>query len=326
MESAYSLASSELAMIRKENDEILLKREAEIRAKDKEYAEVEAVLKGAGVALSRCVLGGSENFEKVKARIMEAQNKKVEILEKNGYPKNYLDEIFSCKNCHDTGFDGDGRRCECLNKLIFKYIGLNSNLTEVMREQTFESFSESIFENQPDVSGHKVLDIINSAKSKAIGFSNDFEKTGRNLFMYGDAGTGKTFMSSCIANRVLQRGFTVYYQSAFKLLDMLEKIKFGRYDESELSKAEYEAKYVYEADLLIIDDVGTEFVSAYSSAALFDIINSRIINKKSTIISSNLGPSKISEIYGTRLASRITGEFEPMRFIGVDLRRIKYGY
>ncbi|MDO5479569.1 MAG: ATP-binding protein, partial [Clostridia bacterium] len=136
-------------------------------------------------------------------------------------------------------------------------------------------------------------------------------------------GTGKTYVSSCIANRALERGFTVYYQSAFKLLDMLEKLKFGRYEDEERAQAEYAEKYIYDVDLLIIDDVGTEFVTAYSSAALFDIINSRIVDKKSTIISSNLGPVKMTEVYGTRLASRITGSFDVVNFIGKDLRRIK---
>lgn len=325
MDSAYSLANAEIAKIRRDNSEILRKREDEVREKAPEFAAVEAQLARGGLAISKGVLEGVNNFEVAKRSIEEAQQKKADILRKLNFPKDYLDEIYTCKKCHDTGFDDDGHRCECLKKIITKYIGVNSNLTEAMREQTFDNFDVSLFKNQENVSGHSVYDIIKKAIQKSASFAECFEETHANLYMYGAAGTGKTYMSSCIANRVLERGFTVYYQSSFKLLDMLEKLKFGRYEESEQIQAEYAAKYIYEVDLLIIDDVGTEFVTAYSSAALFDVINSRIVDGKSTIISSNLGPVKISEVYGTRLASRITGSFEPVNFIGRDLRRVKKG-
>ncbi len=323
MESAYSLANAEIKRIKKTNEDLLSRREDEVREKAPEFAMVEAQLKKGGLAIARGVLEGVNNVPMARKCIEEAQAKRAEILERLHLPKDYLDEIYTCKKCRDTGFSEDGRRCECLKKMISKYIGINSNLTEAMREQTFNNFDMSLFENQEDVKGTSVLEIAKSAYKKAVIFSETFDETNTNLYLYGSAGTGKTFISSCIANRALERGFTVYYQSAFKLLDMLEKLKFGRYEDEERGQAEYAEKYLYETDLLIIDDVGTEFVTAYSSAALFDIINSRIVDRKSTVISSNLGPVKISEVYGTRLASRITGSFDVVNFIGRDLRRIK---
>ncbi len=323
MESAYSLANAEIKKIRRENSELLSRREDEVRGKAPEFAMIEAQIKKGGLSIARGVLDGVNNVAIARKCIEEAQIKRAEILERLHLPKDYLDEIYSCKKCRDTGFDEDGRRCECLKKMISKYIGLNSNLTEAMRGQTFDNFDMSLFENQEDVKGTSVLDIMKSAYKKAVMFSETFGETNANLYLYGSAGTGKTYMSSCIANRALERGYTVYYQSSFKLLDMLEKLKFGRYEDDERAQAEYAEKYLYEADLLIIDDVGTEFVTAYSSAALFDIINSRIVDRKSTVISSNLGPVKMSEVYGTRLASRITGSFDIINFIGRDLRRMK---
>lgn len=323
MESAYSLANAEIKRIRRENSELLSRREDEVREKAPEFAMVEAQLRKGGLSIARGILDGVNNVPIARKCIEEAQAKRAEILDKLNLPKDYLDEIYTCKKCRDTGFSEDGRRCECLKKMISKYIGINSNLTEAMREQTFNSFDMSLFEKQEDVKGTSVLEIAKKAYKKSIEFAETFEETHGNLYLYGSAGTGKTFVSSCIANRVLERGFTVYYQSAFKLLDMLEKLKFGRYEDEERAQAEYAEKYIYDVDLLIIDDVGTEFVTAYSSAALFDIINSRIVDKKSTIISSNLGPVKMTEVYGTRLASRITGSFDVVNFIGKDLRRIK---
>ncbi|MBD9010010.1 MAG: hypothetical protein EGR16_06740 [Clostridiales bacterium] len=322
MESAYSLALAELENTRKKNADELERRKAEIRRAVPEFSDIERQLTACGASLARCVLNGGAGIEIIKQRIADARLKRAEILKKLSLPDNYLDEIYSCKLCRDTGYDENGRRCECHKRLISKYIGINSNLTDAMRHQTFDSFNFSLFENQPDVKGRPVIKLIKSAYNKSLEMANSFEVSHSNIFFYGSSGTGKTYLSSCIANRVLQRGFTVCYQSAFKMLDMLEKLKFGRYDEDERTNAEYEAKYFYDVDLLIIDDVGTEFITAYSSAALFDIINSRLVEGKSTIISSNLTPVKIGDMYGGRMLSRIAGAYTAIPVEGVDLRLI----
>ncbi len=322
MESPYSLANAEIAKIRKDNKDEQRRRESEVRRSAPEFAGIESKLAAGGLALSKNVLSGTGDISKIREHIESAQKEKAAILARLNLPADYLDEIHSCKKCRDTGFSEDGRRCECLKNMISKYIGINSNLTDIMREQTFENFDFSLFAKQPDIKNRSVSAIMKNIFERALEFSETFEETGANLFMYGSAGTGKTYLSSCIANRALARGFSVYYQSAFGLLDMFEKLKFGRYDEDEGARAEYAAKYAYTVDLLIIDDVGTEFVSSYSSAILFDIINSRLIEGKSTVISSNLSLSKVEEVYGNRMASRISGSFTPVSFIGADLRII----
>lgn len=323
MENAYSRANRELSELRRKNEDEQKRRENEVRLAAPEFLEVEAKLARCGLALAKSVLSGNSDISEIRKNVEAAQAKKAEILKSLKLPTDYLDDIYSCDKCRDTGFDENGRRCSCLKNLISKYIGINSNLTEVMRAETFDKFDFSLFAKQPDVKGRSVLTMINSIYKKALDFAETFDKTGANLYLYGPAGTGKTYISSCIANRVLARGFTVCYQSAFRLLDMLEKLKFGRLDADNLSDAEYVAEYIYTVDLLIIDDVGTEFVSAYSSAALFDIINSRIISGKSTVVSSNLNSDKMADLYGARMASRMVGSFEPIPFVGADLRRIK---
>ncbi len=323
MKSAYSLANQEILEIRNKNKAEQRRREDEVREKMPEFSQVEKQLASGGLALARCVLEGTNNVASIRAYIEEAQNKKKNILKKLNLPLDYLDEIYSCKLCRDTGFDENGRRCECLKKMISKYVGVNSNLTESMKEQTFENFDFSLFETQPDVKGKAVLDFAKKSFDMARKFADTFDETHANLFIYGKAGTGKTYLSSCIVNRALSRGFSVYYQSAFSLLDMCEKLKFGRYDEEEAQEADYAIKYAYNVDLLVIDDLGTEFISGYSSAALFDIINSRLVSKKSTVISSNLDTDKINNEYGARLASRISGDYKQIPFPGIDLRNKK---
>ena len=323
MKSAYSLANQEIAEIRNKNKEMQRRREDEVREKAPEFAQVEKQLASGGLALAKCVLDGTNNFESIKAYIEDAQNKKKIILKKLNLPSDYLDEIYSCKKCRDTGFDENGRRCECLKKMISKYVGVNSNLTESMKNQTFESFDFSLFETQPDVKGKSVLDFAKKSFDIARKFADTFDETHDNLFIYGKAGAGKTYLSSCIVNRALQRGYSVYYQSAFNLLDMCEKLKFGRFDEEDAADADYAIKYAYNVDLLVIDDLGTEFITPYSSAALFDIINSRLVSKKSTVISSNFDTDKINNEYGARLASRISGDYTKIPFPGMDLRNRK---
>lgn len=321
MESAYSLANKEIEKIRRANKEEQQRRENEVRQRAPEFSQIEAQLAAGGAALARCVLNGNGDISVIRRHIEKAQEEKKRILTRLNLPENYLDEIHNCEKCRDTGFDENGRRCDCLKSMISKYIGVNSNLTDAMKEQTFEKFDYTIFANQPDVKGRSVLEMMKNTVEKAKDFAKDFKQTKANIFIYGHAGTGKTYLSSCIANKALELGNSVYYQSAFSMLDMFEKLKFGRYDEEDAERAEYAAKYVYDVDLLIIDDLGTEFVSTYTTAVLFDILNSRIASGKSTVISSNFNLTKINEIYGARVASRIEGSFDMFAFLGKDLRK-----
>lgn len=321
MESAYSLANKEIAQIRKRNKDEQRRREDEVREKAPEFAQIESQLAAGGAALARSVLNGNGDISAIRRHIENAQEQKKRILTRLSLPTDYLDEIHSCKKCRDTGFDENGRRCDCLKSMISKYVGVNSNLTETMKEQTFEKFDFRLFATQPDINGRSVLKMTKNAYDKAEQFAETFKTTRANLFIFGNAGTGKTYLSSCIANRALEKGCSVYYQSAFSLLDMFEKLKFGRYDEYDSDKAEYATKYVYDVDLLIIDDLGTEFVSSYTNAVLFDIINTRIASGKSTVITSNFNFERIDELYGTRITSRLQGSFEPVMFAGKDLRR-----
>ena len=321
MESAYSLANKEIEKIRRANKEEQQRRENEVRQGAPEFSQIEAQLAAGGAALARCVLNGNGDISVIRRHIEKAQEEKKRILTRLNLPENYLDEIHNCEKCRDTGFGENGRRCDCLKSMISKYIGINSNLTETMKSQTFENFDFSLFAKQPDVKGGSVLSITKNYVDKSISFAKNFKQTKANIFIYGHAGTGKTYLSSCIANKALELGNSVYYQSAFSLFSMFEKLKFGRYDEGESEHAEYAAKYVYDVDLLIIDDLGTEAVTSYTTALLFDIINTRISTGKSMVISSNISPSKIDSEYGTRIASRIAGSFDKFAFPGQDLRK-----
>lgn len=317
MESAYVLANRELEEIRNKNREEQNVRHAEVLLKAPQITEIEAELMRQGSRLLGCVINKGENFDEIKSKIRELQSAKARYLKEAGFAENYLDDIHTCSICKDTGFV-EGRRCNCLKSLIVKHIGANANLTEKMRKQTFENFDLALFANQGENSA-KTLKVMQLICDRAINFAETFEQTGENFLIMGNAGTGKTFVSSCIANRALERGKTVYYQTAYKLFEFFENAKFNKGDQ----EASETVKYVYDVDLLIIDDLGTEFQTQFTSAALFDIINSRIISGKSTIISSNLGLEELSNLYSQRVVSRFLGDYKIYQTLGKDLRTIK---
>jgi len=317
MESAYVLASRELENIRIENQAEQSRRHSEICIKIPQFASVETEMMKNGTRLLGCILNKDESFEEKKSSIKALQQKKAELLEENGFPKDFADDIYSCEICRDTGFV-EGKRCVCLKNLIAKHIGANSNLTEFMREQTFEKFDMSLFSGQ-GADGQKVLKIMQIVCDTAYSFAENFDQNHENLLIMGNAGTGKTFVSSCIANRALERGKTVYYQTAFRLFELFEDAKFGKGDE----EAPDIVKYVYDVDLLIIDDLGTEFITQYTSAALFDIVNARITSGKSTVISTNLAFESLSDMYSERITSRFRGEYKILQTLGEDVRKIK---
>lgn len=324
MESAYTLANKALAERREENQAIRERRIREVEeAFPEEYNRIEAGLRAGGAALVRCVLTGKQDYPRVEASIKGLQREKEELLFRLGKPKDYLDEIITCPICRDTGFLENGRRCTCLENLVAHYMGTTSNLTDFMKAQTFDRVDYRIFAQQPQENGRDVLAYMKSAYAKGMRFAETFEKTGANLLLMGNAGTGKTFLSGCIANHAIRRGKSVYYQTAFRLFDLLEKQKFDRLLPEEEEQAVYAARQIRQADLLIIDDLGTEFVTAYSGALIFDMINSRQLSGKSTVLSTNLNLEGLEKIYSKRFTSRLWGNFEIIPFIGKDLRMQK---
>ncbi len=323
MQSAQALALGELKNIRDSREAELERRRAELRARSDEYAAIENDLRRAGNELLRSILGGERDFDKIKNFIQNKQRAKAAVLKNLGLPEDYLDDKYNCGICRDTGFDDNGRKCRCLKELTAKYIIQNSNMTEVMKEQTFENFDFSLFSPKPDAKGRAPLDIARSAYNKAEKFADSVDE-GRNILLMGGVGTGKTYLSSCIGNRALALGKTVYYETAYKLCELLESVRFGNGGDEKTEQAQSVKKYAETADLLIIDDLGTEFLTQFTAAALFDLFNARLNNRLATVISTNIDFSAMDERYSPRMTSRILGEYMIISMPEGDLRRKKY--
>ncbi len=321
MESAYTLANRALAQRREENQATREGRIWEVRnAFPEEYGRIESGLRAGGTALARCVLSGGLQYPAIEESMRNLKREREELLARLGKPKDYLDEIITCPLCRDTGFLENGRRCSCLEALVAHYMGTTSNLTDAMKAQTFDKVDYSLFATQPSDNGRDTLAHMKMVYTKGMRFAETFDQTHRSLLLMGNAGTGKTFLSGCIANYAIGRGKSVYYQTAFRLFDLLEKQKFDRLLPEEEEQAVYAARQVRQADLLVIDDLGTEFVTAYSAAAIFDIINSRQLSGKSTVLSTNLNLEGLEKMYSKRFTSRLWDSFEIIPFIGKDLR------
>ncbi|NLY20576.1 MAG: ATP-binding protein [Tissierellia bacterium] len=257
--------------------------------------------------------------KEMEMEIEELELAKTSLLISNDFPSDYLEMEYECYKCNDTGYLDNSSKCSCLKQKLAREYYKMSNIEKVLEEQNFRTFNLDVFSDEPhedeELSPREnMIEILKESKEFVINFDKDDTF---NLLFYGSTGLGKTFMCNCIAKELLDRGYTVVYQTAYNILNILEKYKF-RKDESHIAKERYD--YIFEADLLIIDDLGTELSNSFTNAEIFNIVNSRSISGKKTIISTNLSISEISGTYTDRVFSRVLDKFIPLYFYGNDLR------
>jgi DNA replication protein DnaC len=235
------------------------------------------------------------------------------LLKAAGHGEDYLEPHYSCKLCGDTGYV-DGRMCDCMKKLLRTEAYHRLNTLTPLSLSTFESFSLNYYPDTAGENGSKsprsvMASVLNNCKNYAAGFS----LSSPNLIMQGGTGLGKTHLSLAIANTAIQKGFGVVYCSVNNIITKLEREHFGR-DDGDTDRM------LLECDLLILDDLGTEFKSSFSSAEIYNIVNTRLMSQKPTIISTNLSIQELQDRYTERFASRIMGNYVRVTFCGRDNR------
>ncbi len=243
-------------------------------------------------------------------------DEKNKILQSAGMPINCMDEIYNCPICKDKG-SYDNQWCECyyekMQKLMHRKSNINADAMHSFSRFNTSLYSDVVVEEYGISPKENAKDIYETA----LKYANFDETISKQLLLYGSTGLGKTFTSDCIANEFIKKGKDVFYTSAPKLFTIFEDYKFGRNTTSEAKRI---IDYVSSVDLLIIDDLGTEFRTQYVDSILFDIINTRTNENKYMIISTNLTPSQLEATYSQRISSRILGNFELVLFFGNDLR------
>lgn len=269
------------------------------------------------VKQARKLLEGDENaLTELKARIKDLSEQGKKLLVSAGFPADYLEPVYDCADCKDTGFIGN-QKCHCFQKAVIDLLYTQSNLKHILQKENFDTFSMDYYSrNHIDPkTGASSLANMQKAFWTARDFVDSFGKEFRNLFFYGDTGVGKTFLSNCIAKELIDRSFSVIYLSTFELFDTLAKSKFGK-DEA----ADQMNEHIFNCDLLIIDDLGTEMANSFTVSQLFLCLNERILRRKSTIISTNLSLESLVDIYSERTFSRITSNYTLLKLTGDDIR------
>lgn len=272
-------------------------------------------------AVKRIASSSDPSTDDYNDNLKQLINQKHSLLVTIGKPDNYLDEIYTCPLCHDTGYTANGK-CSCFHKKAIDLVYKDSNLKNITADENFSTFSYQWYDNvhadpatglTPYNNMHKVVDVCQS-------FIKEFDNSYSNILFYGDTGVGKTFLSNCIAKELLDTSHSVIYLTAIELFKIFEKEDFNRKESSELP---FESNYILDCDLLIIDDLGTETGTAYTNSRLFYIINERILRRKSVIISTNLNGADIDNRYSERISSRLASSYKIFKLYGDDIRYLK---
>ena len=287
----------------------------ELYYKIPEVKQIDKLLSSTGSQIMTIIATGSD-VEKKIAALKEKNDalliKRNALLAQNGYPEDYSDIKYQCEKCADSGYV-DGKMCECMKKELVMAGYTSSGLGGLIRSQGFENFSLDFYKT-----GGANFELMQRFVTGLKRFADSFDvNTYKNHLLIGGTGLGKTHISTAVAKTVIERGFDVMYVTAVGMISDFESKRFGNGDDAKSTE-----RY-YSSDLLIIDDLGTEVVNQFTLSCLYDVINSRINNRKCTFINTNLSKKEIEAKYNERITSRLFGEYYPILFTGLDIRQQK---
>lgn len=249
-----------------------------------------------------------------KFRILSQRKK--ELLLKYNIPSDFDKIKYKCELCRDTGHIEGVGRCGCFRQRMIDILYEKSNMGELLKRQSFDKFDDDFY-SRSKVKGYENTPYDNMEKIKkfCLEFCSSFDKPSKSLIFYGDTGLGKTFMSSCIAKEIMDKGYTVIYIRAIRLFKLFDDERFGRLEDG--------LEWLYKCDLLIIDDLGTEINTKNNTPYLLELINERTDNGKKMIINTNNNFDGLEKLYSKRFTSRLMESFDAMYFYGEDIRRQK---
>jgi len=295
-----------------------------VYARVPEIRQLDAQMRRQMTELVRVTIAGGaampEKLELLRRANLDTQARRAELLVEHGWPIDYLDEIVSCPKCRDTGVYG-GKPCECLVRLYNRE--LTRELSALLQgDESFERFDLSLYSDAPDENGTVPREVMRRVKAACEKYAENFPNVSSNLLFQGGTGLGKTYLSACIARVVSGKGFSVCYDSAAAALETFERQRFSR-DTDAAEAAGARVERMLDCDLMLLDDLGTEMVTSLSTSALYTLLNTRLVNGRRTVISTNCSDEELRRRYPQPICSRLEGEFLHLPFVGKDIRLLK---
>lgn len=300
-------------------------RKQELYKKIPKLQEIEIEINKISINKAKSILFNNSETEDLDNKVLNLKKEKENILKKENISASFFEPNYDCKICKDTGYVLDENNktimCNCLKQNLLNNLYNKSNLSNIDKEN-FKNFNEKIFSDKVLPGGmYSPRENIINIKNACFNFIDKFENEDtKSLVFTGNTGLGKSYMSNCIANELLKKGKTVLYQTAPVLLETIIDNKFNKYKTSNTNNFYND---ILNVDLLIIDDLGTEYLNSMKLSELFTIINTRILNLNKvtrTIISTNLNVNDIFKIYEERIGSRLVKYYNWYQFFGEDLR------
>lgn len=295
------------------NRHLLASRTEQVYKEIPGYEELDASVSSISVEYGKRMLSGDEDaLSGLKAALRTLSEKKKQLLVSASLPEDYLEPIYDCPDCKDTGYI-NGEKCHCFKQQMISLLYEQSNIHEMLKTENFSHLSYEYYSGEDLAAFERAVNICRS-------FIAGFDREYKNLFFYGTVGCGKSFLSSCVAKELIETGHSVIYFSSIGLFDFLSRYAFDYKNKENLYNA---FEDLYNCDLVIIDDLGTEVANNFVASELFSCLNERHIRKKSTIISTNLSLGELRDRYSDRIFSRITSNYEVCRLSGQDIRMYK---
>ena len=293
-------------------------RRWEIYEKMPEVQLIDVELSKTGTSIMAAICSGEDiesKVKEIKSRNDELLKERARVLRENGYPEDYSDIHYECEKCGDTGYVNT-KMCDCMRKALIMAGYESSGLAGLIRTQNFNNFSLEYYKDNASN-----YDIVKKSVCLLKNFAENFSKdTYNNFILVGGTGLGKTHLSTATAKCVIDRGYDVMYVTSLGMLNDFESKRFGNASGAEISNR---ISRYYDAELLIIDDFGTELSNQFTVSCIYDVMNMRINNRRCTIINTNLNHRDIEAKYGERILSRLLGEYQPIVISGQDIRRQK---
>lgn len=290
-----------------------IEKQREVLEKVPGYAYLDENLRTLSISvMEKAQEGDTEAIRTLRPAIKKIREEKRVLLEKAGFSSEDLEAHYSCTLCRDTGIY-EGKKCRCFMKLQGEILYKQSKMGEILGRENFSRFQLERFDNteRKEQTGNKtVREYMKEIRDYFYGYCQNYPENQGNFIFTGGTGTGKTFFLHCIAKALLDRGVRVLYFTAEGLFNHF----------SRLMREGIEDEFVEEVDVLLLDDLGTEFSNSFTASRFFNLLNQRILTRKTMMISTNLNFKDLRELYSDRVVSRMMSDYEIIPLYGRDLR------